>query len=240
MAEQLARQTNGRAQIILLGRNRVSADRIIASLPRTPEGTAPSEESQYSFIKVDATSMEEIRNLTAKLSKEFEKINFIVVSPGTLTMKGRDETKEGIDRKMACNFYGRFRFIYDLVHLVEAAEKRGEQTGVMSVFEAGGGSAIDLDDLGLVKRFTLKKAHDHVVTYKDAVFEVIYVPLPLSPIVITPVHLSRNSHPSIQKPLFITFSRVWSSHRRSPSTPVLGSLFPCSDQSPFRLKSVLK
>jgi NAD(P)-dependent dehydrogenase (short-subunit alcohol dehydrogenase family) len=178
MAEELARQTNGRAHIILLGRNQAAADQIIASFPRTPEGTPPTEESKYSFIKVDATSMAELRNVTTKLSKELDKVNFIVVSPGVLTLKGRDETSEGIDRKMACNFYARFRFIYDLAPLVEKAAGKGEQTGVMSVFSAGSGSPIDLDDLGLAKGFTLRKAHDHVVTYKDAVFEVSFSPLP--------------------------------------------------------------
>jgi NAD(P)-dependent dehydrogenase (short-subunit alcohol dehydrogenase family) len=174
MAEELARQTNGKAHIILLGRNQAAADQIIASLPRTTQGTSPAEESKYSFIKVDATSMKELRNVTSKLSKELDKVNFIVVSPGVLTLKGRDETSEGIDRKMACNFYARFRFIYDLAPLIEKAAEKGEQTGVMSVFAAGNGSAIDLDDLGLVKGFTLKKAHDHVVTYMDAAFEVSF------------------------------------------------------------------
>ncbi|KIM28298.1 hypothetical protein M408DRAFT_41713, partial [Serendipita vermifera MAFF 305830] len=171
MAQQLAQQTNGRAQIILLGRNQAAADQIISSFPKTPAGTPPNDESKYSFIKVDATSMAQIREVTSKLSKELDKVNFIVVSPGVLTMNGRDETSEGIDRKMACNFYARFRFIYDLAPLVQKAAESGEKTGVMSVFAAGNGSAVDLDDLGLAKGFTLRKAHDHVVTYKDAAFE---------------------------------------------------------------------
>jgi len=180
MAEQLARQTNGRAQIVLLGRNQEAADRIIATFPRTPDGTSPGGESKYSFVKVDATSMAQIRSAAAKLSTELDKINFIVVTAGYSTLKGRDETPEGIDRKMACNFYARFRFIHDLVPLVHKAAERGEQTGVMSVFDAGSGSAIDLDDLGLTKGFTLRKAHDHVVTYKDAVFEVRHIPIYLT------------------------------------------------------------
>jgi len=176
MAEELARRTNGMAHIILLGRNQMAADRIIASFPRTPEGKSPTEESKYSFIKVDATSMAELRNVTANLSKEIDKVNFIVASLAHFSLGGRNETSEGIDRKMACTFYGRFRLIYDLAPLVEKAAESGEQTGVMSVYVAGRGSAVDLDDLGLVKRFTLKKARDHTATYNDAAFEVSLVP----------------------------------------------------------------
>ncbi|KIM20953.1 hypothetical protein M408DRAFT_81264 [Serendipita vermifera MAFF 305830] len=171
MAEQLARHTNGQAQIVLLGRNQDAADKIIASLPRTPDGTPAGQESKYSFVKVDATSMAQVREVTSKLANELDKINFLVLSSGFLTMKGRDETSEGIDRKLACNFYSRFRFAYDLAPLVEKAAEKGERTGVMSVLDAGKGGPVNLNDLGLVKGFSLSAAHDHAVTGTDAAYE---------------------------------------------------------------------
>ena len=172
MAEQLAHQTNGRAHIILLGRNQEAANKIIASFPQTPAGTPPNEESKYSFIKVDATSMAQVRDVTAKLSNDLEKINFIVATAGYSTLKGRDESPEGIDRKIACTFYARFRFIHDLAPLVEKTAEKQETTGIMSVFAPGRGSQVDLDDLGLVKGYSIKRAHDEIVTYNDAAFEV--------------------------------------------------------------------
>jgi NAD(P)-dependent dehydrogenase (short-subunit alcohol dehydrogenase family) len=172
MAEQLANQTNGRAQIVILGRNQEAADKIIASFPRTPAGTPAEEESKYSFVKVDATSMAQIRSVAAKLSTELDKVNFIVVTTGYITTKGRDESPEGIDRKLACNFYARFRFIHDLAPLLEKTAEKGERVGAMSVFSAGKGGAIDLDDLGLVKGFTLSKAASQATTYTDAAFDV--------------------------------------------------------------------
>ncbi|KAG8807341.1 hypothetical protein FRC17_004508 [Serendipita sp. 399] len=86
-------------------------------------------------------------------------------------MKGRDETSEGIDKKLACNFYSRFRFIHDLAPLVAKAADAGETVGIVSVLAAGHGTKVDLDDLGLVKGFTLSKAAGQAVTYKDAVME---------------------------------------------------------------------
>ncbi|KAG8802401.1 hypothetical protein FRC17_006418, partial [Serendipita sp. 399] len=57
MAEQLARQTNGRAHIILLGRNEDAVTKIIAGLPKTDSSVPEHESSKYEFIKMDATSM---------------------------------------------------------------------------------------------------------------------------------------------------------------------------------------
>lgn len=212
MAEQLAHQTNGRAQIILLGRNQAAADRIIASFPRTPAGTPSDEESKYSFIKVDATSMAQIREVTSKLSRELDKVNFIVASAGVLMFTGRDETDEGIDQRMACNFYARFRFIYDLAPLIQKTAERGEQTGAMTVFSAGKGTAIDLDDLGLVKRFKMSKAYDHMATYTDCVFEELAARYPkvsfnhIFPGIVTTPALTRFTGARFILPLFSAFT----------------------------------
>ena len=172
MAEQLAKQTNGKAQIIILGRNQETAEKIIASFPHTPEGTPPDQASKYSFIKVDATSMAQIREVTSRLSKELDKVNFIVTSCGLLSFNGRDNTNEGIDRQFACYFYARFRFIRDLIPLVVKAEGEGERVGVMSVLGPNRGGPVDLDDMGLAKNFSLRRMIGHGTSYTDASFEV--------------------------------------------------------------------
>ncbi|KAG8801973.1 hypothetical protein FRC17_006513, partial [Serendipita sp. 399] len=171
MAEQLARQTNGRAHIILLGRNEDAATKIIAGFPKTDSSVPEHESSKYEFIKLDATSMAQVRDVAARLNGELNKINFIVASTGFFTWTGREETSEGIDRKMACNFYARFRFIHDLVPLVQRTAETGEAVGILSVLGAGQGTAVDLDDLGLVKGFTFSKMAGQTVTYNDAALE---------------------------------------------------------------------
>jgi NAD(P)-dependent dehydrogenase (short-subunit alcohol dehydrogenase family) len=172
MAEQLAKQTNGRAHIVLLGRNQTAAEKIIASFPKTDASVPPEEASNYSFVKVDATSMAEVRQVTSQLASQLPKINFIVATAGFFTMKGRDETPEGIDNRLACNFYARFRFIHDLAPLVEKAAESGENTGVMSVLGAGRGGRVDLNDLGLVKSFSLANFSRSSITYTDSVMQV--------------------------------------------------------------------
>jgi hypothetical protein len=81
--------------------------------------------------------MKSVREATMKLKSELPKINYIILTAGFLSMKGRDPTDEGIDRKLACHFYGRFRFAYDLVGLVDKAANDGEDVGIMSVLAPG-------------------------------------------------------------------------------------------------------
>lgn len=170
MATQLANQTNGKAHIILLGRNEESAKRIIDGFPKK---TGSGEEgSKYEFVKVDATSMKAIREVTSRLNNELTKVNYIVVSTGFFSMTGRDPTPEGIDRRLACNFYARFRFIYDLIPLIDKAAANGEDVGVMSVLSAGRGGAVDITDLGLLKGYSLRNAENYGSTCTDSAFEV--------------------------------------------------------------------
>ncbi|KAG9028124.1 hypothetical protein FS842_004809 [Serendipita sp. 407] len=171
MAEQLAQQTSGRAHIILLGRNEEAAKKIIAGFPHTDASVPEHEASNYSFVKVDATSMEQVREVTKNLREELGKINYIVATAGFTTTKGRDDTSEGIDRKMACNFYARFRFIHDLAPLVEKTADRGELVGVTSILAAGRGGRVELDNLGLMKGYGRRTAQEHAVTYTDAAME---------------------------------------------------------------------
>ncbi|KAJ7114676.1 NAD(P)-binding protein [Mycena crocata] len=162
MAEAFARHSNGNAHIVLVGRNRAAAEAIIAGFPKpTIEGV------KHEFVECDISLMKNVNRVAGELRERLPKINFLVLTAGLLTMQGRNETEEGIDRKMAVHYYGRWRFIRDLLPAVESAKKAGEDGKVMSVLAAGHGGAIDLEDLGLKKSFTLTRAAAGATTYND-------------------------------------------------------------------------
>ncbi|KAJ7157073.1 hypothetical protein C8R46DRAFT_1165542 [Mycena filopes] len=147
MAQAFARHTNGNAHIALVGRNRAAAAAILATFPKpTLVGAA------HEFVECDISVMQ---NVTAELRARVPRVNFLVLTPG------------GIDRKLAVHYYGRWRFIRDLLPAVESAKAAGEDAKVMSVFSAGTGGAIDLDDLGLKKSFTVTKAASSAATYNN-------------------------------------------------------------------------
>ncbi|KAG8768643.1 hypothetical protein FRC12_005448 [Ceratobasidium sp. 428] len=164
VAEALAANTNGNAHIILCGRNKSAADQIIQSLPT-------SSTSQYELEECDATLMSNVRQTTTSLLGRLPKLNYLVVSPGFLTLKGRDETSEGIDKKLALNYYARWRFVHDLIPLLEKAKAQGEEARVLTVLSAGTNGKIDETDLDLKKSYSLKAAGDSATAMNDYMCE---------------------------------------------------------------------
>ncbi|KAJ6462428.1 NAD(P)-binding protein [Mycena sanguinolenta] len=162
MAEAFARHTKGNAHIVLIGRNRAAAESIIETFPKP---TVPG--ARHEFVECDITLMKNVHRVADELRARIPKINFLVLTAGVLTMNGRNETEEGIDRKLAVHYYGRWRFIKDLLPAVEAAHKESEDAKVMSVMSAGHGGKIDLDDLGLKKSFSVANAALAAPTYND-------------------------------------------------------------------------
>ncbi|KAH8918463.1 NAD(P)-binding protein [Atractiella rhizophila] len=161
MATKLAQQTGGRAHIILLGRNEEKAKQIMQSWPKHEEGKAE-------FVKCDVADLTQVREVTKDLKGRLEKINFLVLSPGLLTMQGYTPTKDGLDYKLQLHYFSRFRFAYDLIDLVDEAAKRGEKASLISILDgAGRGGKVFEEDLGLEKNYSLKNAAGTAITYND-------------------------------------------------------------------------
>lgn len=162
MAESFAAHTNGAANIIILGRNESAGREIIASFPTSP-GVV------HQFVQCDATSMKGIGEVAEALRAEVPKVDFVVMSPGYSAIEGRTETEEGIDRKMAVNYYGRWKFIHDLL----PAFNSESGTKVLSVLGAGYGKEIDPEDFALRKSYSVAKVAAVTPTYNDLMNEVL-------------------------------------------------------------------
>ncbi|KAF8811630.1 NAD(P)-binding protein [Phlegmacium glaucopus] len=168
MVERFARLTKGNSNIIIVGRNRTAAETIFASLPPAPSpGTYARE-----FIQCDATLMSNVHTASQEILSRYTKINYLILSPGILTLKGREETSEGIDKKLALHYYARWKFIHDLLPSLERAKEAGEEAKAMSVLAAGKGGEIDMEDLGLKKTFSLSKAGLTAPTYNDLMLKM--------------------------------------------------------------------
>ena len=87
-------------------------------------------------------------------------------------MKGRDETAEGLDKRIALSYYARWKFINDLMPLLRKTKDGGEDAKVLSVLAAGKGRVIDLDDLGLKNGYSVSTAVVTAATYNDLMIEV--------------------------------------------------------------------
>jgi len=167
IAEAFARHVKGNAHIIIIGRNRAAAESILSQFPKPTSESVPTHE----FVQCDVSLIKNVHATTKELLARLPKINFLVMSPGYLTTKGRDESEEGIDKKLAVHYYARWAFINDLLPALKKAKESGEDAKVLSVLGAGKGGEVDLDDLGLKKAFTVTKAGLQAPTYNDLMME---------------------------------------------------------------------
>ena len=80
------------------------------------------------------------------------------------------ETTEGLDQKLIKNYYGRLRFAYQLLPLLQSASP--EISRVVSVLGAGvEASSFNLSDLDLKQNFSIKNAAIHAIVMTDFAFE---------------------------------------------------------------------
>jgi NAD(P)-dependent dehydrogenase (short-subunit alcohol dehydrogenase family) len=150
--------------IYLVGRNEESANRIISEL-RDIES-----DGTYTFIKKDVSLLENVDQVCMEINQKEKKVNLLFMTCGIASMKGRNETSEGIDKKLATNFYSRMRFAQQLMPLLEAAHP--QLSRVISVLSPGEEKmSFDPSDIGLKSRFSLMNAVNHATVMTDFYFE---------------------------------------------------------------------
>ncbi|KAK0239424.1 hypothetical protein EDD85DRAFT_902926 [Armillaria nabsnona] len=170
IVKAIARYTGGKVHLIIISRNRTTAEKILTSLP-----TATAEDGKpvlREFVFCDAELMENIKNTAADLSARLTKINYLVLSAGYADLwSGRHETAEGIDKLLGLRYYSRFKYIYELLPLLRNAKEAGEDASVLSVLASGMGRAIDVNDLGLKHSYQAYKATLVSGSYNDIMVE---------------------------------------------------------------------
>nr|GAT56443.1 predicted protein [Mycena chlorophos] len=167
--EALGRHTHGRANLIIVGRNRAAAERSFAKFP-APEGSGITHE----FVECDLASIAAVKRMCSSLLSRFSRIHLLVMTAGALTMQSA-VTAEGLQASVALLYYARWTLINELLPALVAAKEAGEDARVFSVLNAGMGKRIDFDDLGLKKRMapgslsvgTLVQAAASIETYLD-------------------------------------------------------------------------
>jgi len=159
-AEAFARATKGNAHIMLCGRNKEGAERIIASFPKTSD-------SLYEFIECDVSLMKNVAATASSVKARVETLNYLVLSTGILTMQGFTPTSEGIDRKLALHFYSRWKFVDEFLPLLQKAKDQSQEARVMTVLDSMRGSPLQEDNLGLKKKYSIAAAAGQGITYNN-------------------------------------------------------------------------
>ncbi|KAL3666593.1 hypothetical protein V7S43_008220 [Phytophthora oleae] len=130
-----------------------------------PDDLIPSIKARNPTInvtheKLDVSSLREVRKFTDR--HKDAGFDWIVMSPGILSLNGRTETSEGLDVKMATHYYGRFMIIHDLLPTLNRPGVR-----VLNILAAATGGNPDVNDLDLKKTYSIKRCADFTTTYSD-------------------------------------------------------------------------
>ncbi|PWY68619.1 hypothetical protein BO70DRAFT_344715 [Aspergillus heteromorphus CBS 117.55] len=177
-AVALARHTIS-PKIYLVGRSQSAADTAIASM----KSINPS--AQMTFCQADISLLTNVDSVCAEIAAKEKKLNLLFMTPGYLTLKGRDETAEGLDRKFVLHYYARMRFITNLLPLLTAAAEdasantNARLSRVVSVLDphasirAGGAGKLDLADLSLKHTFSLKSCGAHTTIMGNLFLEAM-------------------------------------------------------------------
>ncbi|KAL4862891.1 hypothetical protein BDV12DRAFT_178210 [Aspergillus spectabilis] len=159
-------------RVYLIGRNEAQALKISQDMREIKAHT------KVEFVKCDVSLLKRVDEACEVIREKEERVNVLVLSSGIFTTRGRDETEEGLDKKLSLHYYSRMRFISNLLPQLNAAaaSPTGEGKGlasVVSVLEAGGEGPLNLADLPLKNNYTLRNAAKHAITMTSLSMEVL-------------------------------------------------------------------
>ncbi|KIY62411.1 hypothetical protein CYLTODRAFT_433330 [Cylindrobasidium torrendii FP15055 ss-10] len=156
----LASHTGGRVHLIIVGRNHVAAEKTFASMPR-PDSEA-GKPVLREFLSCDASFMRNVQATCKDIGNLVERINLLSLSAGP------HETDEGIPKMLALRYYSRFKFILELLPLLERASAAGQIAHAMTMlYISPTNFTLDLDDLDMRKNYNLYRLAAHTTTYND-------------------------------------------------------------------------
>ena len=62
----------------------------------------------YEFVQGDLSVMKSVKSIASQIASKVDKINYLCITQGFLSLKSKYDTEEGIDRKLALHYYSRY------------------------------------------------------------------------------------------------------------------------------------
>ncbi|KAJ5102046.1 hypothetical protein NUU61_004268 [Penicillium alfredii] len=150
---QLARHA-ANPTVYIVGRNQIRATPFLEELQQlNPQG-------RFHFVEADVSLIGNVDRACKQIMNQEKHLNFLFMTPGGISLGGRNDTVEGIDTLFALRYYSRMRFIQNLLPLLESTGP----SRVVSIYGGGFEFSINPDDLSLQHNFSLLNAYKHSIT----------------------------------------------------------------------------
>ncbi|KAL2822891.1 hypothetical protein BJX63DRAFT_426727 [Aspergillus granulosus] len=165
---QLARHTESPTAYII-GRNETRAKPFLSELRDI------NARGKFHFIEADVSLVKSVDTACKEILERERggKLNFLFMTPGGISLGGRNETIEGIDYLFALRYYSRMRFIQNLLPLLEytSTTSPSEPSRVISIYGGGFEFPINTSDLDLKHSFSVLNAYKHSITMTTLAME---------------------------------------------------------------------
>ncbi|KAF1348457.1 putative short-chain dehydrogenases/reductase [Delphinella strobiligena] len=147
----------------IVGRSETKAKPLLTELGQiNPRGS-------FNFIEADVSLMSNVDKACESIKKRETALNLLFMTPGGLSLVGRRETSEGLDKLFALRYYARMRFVQNLIPLLEASQPAPGR--VVSVLGGGFEGDIDINNLDLKRGYNIVSCAMHSVTMTSLAME---------------------------------------------------------------------
>ncbi|KAH0344267.1 NAD(P)-binding protein, partial [Aureobasidium melanogenum] len=147
----------------IVGRSESNAEQLLKELNDiNPLGS-------FNFIEADVSLISNVDKACESIKQQEQALDLLFMTPGGLSLVGRRETSEGIDKLFALRYYARMRFTQNLLPLLEAAEPQPGR--VVSVLGGGFEGNINAKDLDLKHNYNIVSCAMHSVTMTSLAME---------------------------------------------------------------------
>ncbi|KAG9947556.1 NAD(P)-binding protein, partial [Aureobasidium melanogenum] len=123
----------------------------------------------FNFIEADVSLISNVDKACESITQQEKALDLLFMTPGGLSLVGRRETSEGLDKLFALRYYARMRFTQNLLPLLEAAEPQPGR--VISVLGGGFEGNINANDLDLKHNYNIVSCAMHSVTMTSLAME---------------------------------------------------------------------
>ncbi|GFF22923.1 dehydrogenase/reductase SDR family member on chromosome X [Aspergillus udagawae] len=188
--------------VYIIGQSQKKASNLMAGL------TAINSEARITFLQSDLTLLTNVDSVCREILAKENVVSLLFLSAGFLSMNGRVETPEGLDRMFSIQYYSRMRFIVNLLPLLSRASTAGQPARVVSVLGAGKEGNILTDDLMLKVNYSLKNCVTHTITMTTLALEQLALANPEVDFIHTSPGVVRTNITRGLGPVISLFSRV--------------------------------
>ncbi len=140
--------------IYIIGRNKEKGAKVLINLKEINDDNA-----KYYFLSYDLSLISEADKVINYIKAKTAKVNVIILSSGFLEIGKRKASIEGIDKRLAVNYYSRWRIVDGLIDLVQKAAESKELSRVVSVLHPGIEGFVHPEDIGLRKSNNILDRH---------------------------------------------------------------------------------